>query len=127
MHSSRELRSSSFEIAVAGRPAGLEELFEGCSRIVTCMAYSPAGRVADGDVRIAANPVTEGYVEAILDPETHLARLRAEDAGYADANGAMATEAAAAAATEPAEAADATEAAAAAAAATAATEAAEAG
>ena len=30
------------------------------------------------DIRIAGNPVTEGYVEAILDPETRLERLKAE-------------------------------------------------
>jgi hypothetical protein len=45
-------------------------------RIATCLAYSPSGRVADADVRITSNPVTEGYVEAILDPETRLERLR---------------------------------------------------
>jgi hypothetical protein len=48
------------------------------ARIETCLAYSPTGRVEDADVRIAANPVTEGYVEAILDPEARIARLRAE-------------------------------------------------
>jgi hypothetical protein len=62
-------------------------------RIATCLAYSPKGRAADADVRIASNPVTEGYVEAILDPETRIAKLRAEaepdrsgsDAAKADA------------------------------------------
>ena len=48
------------------------------ARIETCLAYSPSGRVEDGDVRIAGNPVTEGYVEAILDPEARIARLRTE-------------------------------------------------
>ena len=48
------------------------------ARIVTCLAYSPSGRVEDADVRIAGNPVTEGYVEAILDPEARIASLRAE-------------------------------------------------
>jgi hypothetical protein len=47
-------------------------------RTRTCLAYSPGGRVKDADVEIASNPVTEGYVEAILDPETRVARLRAE-------------------------------------------------
>jgi hypothetical protein len=47
-------------------------------RIETCLAYSPAGRVAGSDVRIAGNDVTEGYVEAILDPEGRIARLRAQ-------------------------------------------------
>ena len=48
------------------------------ARIVTCVAYSPSGRTDDADVRIAGNPVTEGYVEAILDPEARIASLRAE-------------------------------------------------
>jgi hypothetical protein len=47
-------------------------------RIGTCLSYSPAGRVQGADVEIASNPVTEGYVEAILDPEGRVARLRAE-------------------------------------------------
>jgi hypothetical protein len=48
------------------------------ARIQTCLAYSPSGRVEDADVRIAGNPVTEGYVEAVLDPEARIAKLRAE-------------------------------------------------
>jgi hypothetical protein len=47
-------------------------------RIRTCLAYSPGGRVDGADVEIAGNPVTEGYVEAILDPETRIERLRGE-------------------------------------------------
>jgi hypothetical protein len=63
------------------------------SRIATCLAYSPSGRVDDADVRIAGNAVTEGYVEAILDPEARLARLRAEgDHERADAIAARAGE-----------------------------------
>jgi len=49
------------------------------ARIATCLAYSPSGRVADADVRIAGNAVTEGYVEAILAPEERIANLRAGD------------------------------------------------
>jgi hypothetical protein len=64
-------------------------------RIRTCLAYSPAGRVAAADVEIASNPVTEGYVEAVLDPETRIARLRAE-AEAAEAAAPSAAEAAAA-------------------------------
>jgi hypothetical protein len=56
-----------------------EALASARARIVTCLAYSPSGRVPRADVRIQSNPVTEGYVEAILDPEARLARLRAED------------------------------------------------
>ena len=48
------------------------------ARIQTCLAYSPSGRVEGADVRIVSNPVTEGYVEAILDPEARIARLRAD-------------------------------------------------
>ena len=50
------------------------------ARVVTCLAYSASGRVDGADVRIASNPVAEGYVEAILDPEGRMNRLRAEGA-----------------------------------------------
>ena len=45
-------------------------------------------------MRIASNPVTEGYVEAILDPEAHMAELRAGDpaSAYADTIAARAGE-----------------------------------
>ena len=56
-----------------------EALASARARISTCLAYSPAGRVEEADVRIESNPVTEGYVESILDPEARLERLRAED------------------------------------------------
>ena len=56
-------------------------------RIVSCLAYSSSGRVRDGDVRIAGNDITEGYVEAILDPEARMERLRAgEEADRARAD-----------------------------------------
>jgi hypothetical protein len=65
-----------------GEPAGGglddEAVASARERIRTCLAYSPAGRVEDADVEIAGNDVTEGYVEAILDPETRIERLRAE-------------------------------------------------
>ena len=54
-----------------------EDVASARARIATCLAYSPTGRVADGDVRIARNPVTEGYVEDVLDPEARIAKLRA--------------------------------------------------
>ena len=59
-------------------PSDQGALASACARIETCLAYSPSGRVKDADVRVAGNPVTEGYVEAILDPEARIARLRAE-------------------------------------------------
>ena len=53
-----------------GEPAfEREALASARARIVTCLAYSPAGRVENPDVRIAANGVTEGYVEQILGSE----------------------------------------------------------
>ena len=46
-------------------------------RITTCLAYSASGRVRDADVQIASNPVTEGYVRDVLEPERRLEELRA--------------------------------------------------
>jgi hypothetical protein len=71
-----------------------ETLASARDRIETCLAYSPSGQVRDGDVRIESNPVTEGYVEVVLDPEGHLDELRAgdESAAYAEAVAARAGE-----------------------------------
>ena len=67
------------EDGAAGRPPSDQgALASARARIETCLAYSPSGRVDDADVRVASNPVTEGYVEAILDPEARIERLRAE-------------------------------------------------
>jgi hypothetical protein len=48
------------------------------ARIATCLAYSPWGRVEGGDVRIATNPVTEGYVDDILaaEPQPEISSAR---------------------------------------------------
>jgi hypothetical protein len=59
-------------------PLDDEALASARSRIVSCLAYGASGRVDGGDVRIASNAVTEGYVDAILDPEARMERLRAE-------------------------------------------------
>jgi hypothetical protein len=56
-----------------------ETLASARERIATCLAFSPSGRVRDADVTIESNPVTESYVETVLDPEAHLAELRAGD------------------------------------------------
>jgi hypothetical protein len=58
-----------------------EALASARSRIATCLAYSATGRVRDADVRIRSNPVSEGYVDAVLDPEARLARLRERNGG----------------------------------------------
>src|ERR671919_64348 len=69
-------------VVEGGEPAdeGLDDevVVSARGRIRTCLAYSPAGRAHDADVEIAGNRVTEGYVEAILDPESRIERLRAE-------------------------------------------------
>ena len=65
-----------------------ETLASARDRILTCLVYSPTGRVRAADVRIASNPVTEGYVDAVLDPEGHLEELRSGDepaGAYAEA------------------------------------------
>jgi hypothetical protein len=72
-------------LAVAeGEPSdvelGPEELASARGRIRTCLAYSASGRVADADVRIAANAVVEGYVDTTLDPVGRAAQLRARGA-----------------------------------------------
>lgn len=67
------------EDGVAGKqPSDPAAVASARARVETCLAYSPSGRVEDPDVRITGNTVTEGYVEAILDPEGRMARLRAE-------------------------------------------------
>ena len=37
------------------------------ARVVSCMAYSPSGRVPDADVQVTANPVVEGYVQTVVE------------------------------------------------------------
>jgi hypothetical protein len=72
-----------------------ETLASARDRIVTCLAYSASAQVRDADVRIESNPVTESYVEAVLDPEGHLDELRAADeptGAYAEAIAARAGE-----------------------------------
>ena len=55
------------------------------SRIVGAFAYSPTGRVAHDDVRIAGNDITEAYVRAVLDPEGLIATIGDPADPYADA------------------------------------------
>jgi hypothetical protein len=59
---------------------GVEELASARARVSTCLAYSPSGRVAGADVRVAANAVVEGYVHTTLDPEQRAAELRGRGA-----------------------------------------------
>ena len=56
-----------------------ETLASARDRVATCLAYARSGRVRDADVRIVSNPVTEGYVDALLNPEGQLPELRAGD------------------------------------------------
>ena len=56
------------EDGVSGAPAFEDETLASVrARVVTCLAYSASGRVADGDVQIAGNAVVEGYVEEVLE------------------------------------------------------------
>ena len=58
-------------------PASLrrETLASARSRIRGGFAYSPHGRVPDGDLHIAGNEVTESYVRAVLDPDGLIASI----------------------------------------------------
>jgi hypothetical protein len=55
------------------------ELASARARIVTCLAYSASGRVRDADVRIASNPVSESYVDGVLDRNGHQDELDRKD------------------------------------------------
>ena len=55
------------EDRVPGAPAFEDETLASVrARVVTCLAYSATGRVADADVQIAGNAVVKGYVETVL-------------------------------------------------------------
>lgn len=62
-----------------------ETLASARSRISGAFAYSPHGRVIDGDLRIAGNEVTESYVRAVLDPDGLIASIGDPDDPYAAA------------------------------------------
>jgi hypothetical protein len=65
-----------------GEPAfTAEALASARARITTCLVYSSSGRVRDADVRIWSNAVSEGYVNAVLDPEARLERLQHGNGG----------------------------------------------
>lgn len=53
----------------APAPFRRETLASAHTRIRGAFAYSPHGRVTEGDLRVAGNEVTESYVRAVLDPE----------------------------------------------------------
>jgi hypothetical protein len=72
-------------------PRRREALASARSRIRACLAFSPTGRVDDGDVRIAGSVTTEAYVAAVLDPESLVAQADPDDP-YARAVGARAGE-----------------------------------
>jgi hypothetical protein len=58
-----------------------EALASARARIAGCLVYSASGRVRHADVQIRSNPVTEGYVDAVLDPEARLAHRRGATGG----------------------------------------------
>jgi hypothetical protein len=47
-----------------------ESLASAQSRITTALAYAASGRVANADVQISGNAVTESYVQAVLEQST---------------------------------------------------------
>jgi hypothetical protein len=49
-----------------------ESLASARNRIVTALAYSPTGRVADAGVLVAGNGVTESYVAAVLEESSQV-------------------------------------------------------
>jgi hypothetical protein len=53
---------------IVPRSSGLERasVASARNRIATTLAYAPSGRVADADVQVTGNEVTESYVEATL-------------------------------------------------------------
>lgn len=55
-----------------------ESLASARNRILTALAYSPTGRVADSAVEIAGSDVTESYVTAVLETSSDLAARIAE-------------------------------------------------
>ncbi len=61
-----------------------ETLASAQARIRSCVVYSPSGRTPELDVSIVSNPVTEGYVRAVLDPDALLETLD-PDSRYAKA------------------------------------------
>jgi hypothetical protein len=63
-----------------------EALASARARISGCLVYSASGRVRNADVRIRSNPVSEGYVDGLLDPEGRLAELRGNDGDRARAD-----------------------------------------
>jgi hypothetical protein len=56
-----------------------ESLASAHSRIVTALVYSATGRVADADVLVTGNDVTESYVAAVLEQSTEIAPAAREE------------------------------------------------
>jgi hypothetical protein len=85
MHTAEELRSSFFRIALAGRAGHkevvvddeAERILEAANdRAITRLVVKDGGPADAAFERetLASNPVTEGYVEAVLDPDATAAR-----------------------------------------------------
>ena len=60
-----------------------ESLASARARISGAFAYSPHGRVIDGNLRISGNEVTESYVRAVLDPDEPLGSIGDPNDPYA--------------------------------------------
>jgi len=55
-----------------------ESLASARARIKTALAYRASGRVADADVRIAGNAVTEAYVQGVIERSTSVPEAERE-------------------------------------------------
>jgi hypothetical protein len=68
------------EDGAAAEPAlEAETLASVRARVVSCLAYSASGRVPGADVRIAGNPVVEGYVDTVLERSNETGRRKREE------------------------------------------------
>ncbi len=68
---------------VAGHPADVlpDTRASAARRIQTVLAYRPSGRVADADVTVTGNDVSERYVHAVLDRPAGTGTIRAPNLG----------------------------------------------
>jgi hypothetical protein len=60
-----------------------ESLASARNRIVTALGYSATGRVADADVLVTGNDLTESYVAAVLEQSTEIAPAAREELAVA--------------------------------------------
>lgn len=62
-----------------------ESLASARNRVATAVAYSPTGRLADADVLVAGNDVTESYVAAVLEQSSRVTHRERDELARARA------------------------------------------